>query len=370
MSALPARRPPFRADHIGSLLRPAALRRAARDRAAGAIDAAALEAVEDAAILGALELQRAVGLEVATDGEFRRGFFWGRFVDRVAGFGLAPARFRFRDDAGATVDFTAPLVTDRVRRRGPIAGDEAAFVARHTALVPKITLPAPSTFHFWRGRGWAEPGTYASAEELFADLARVYRDELAELVRAGARYVQLDEVALAMLCDPAVRALVAADGLDPSALMRLYVDAIAAALAGRPPELVVGLHLCRGNNRGRYLSSGGYEPVAERLFAGASVDHFLLEYDTARAGDFSPLRHLPRGSGVVLGLVSSKLPALEPLDALRARLDEAVRWVAPGRLGVSPQCGFASTAGGNPLTEDDQRRKLARVVEAGALLAR
>ena len=228
----------------------------------------------------------------------------------------------------------------------------------------KVTLPAPSTMHFWRGRRFAEAGVYDSAAAFFEDLARVYRAEIAELAQAGARYVQLDEVALAVLCDPAAREKVKAGGLDPDGLVELYVDAINAAVAGRPPGLAVGVHMCRGNFKGKYLSEGGYDSVAERLFGAANVDHFLLEYDTPRAGDFAPLRFVPRTKGVVLGLVSSKTPALEPLEQLKRRVAEAARYVDGERLALSPQCGFASTVAGNPVTEADMRAKLALVVEA------
>jgi 5-methyltetrahydropteroyltriglutamate--homocysteine methyltransferase len=218
--------------------------------------------------------------------------------------------------------------------------------------------------HFYRGRAYADPGIYADAASFFGDLGAVFRQEIADLAKAGCRYVQLDEVALAMLCDPQARERVRADGTDPEALAELYIDAINTAVAGRPAAMVIGIHMCRGNFKGKYLAEGGYESVAEKLFQRAEVNHFLLEFDTARAGDFAPLRFVPNGKGVVLGLVSSKVPALEPLDLLRRRVDEAARHIDLDRLALSPQCGFASTAAGNPVTEADERAKLARVVEA------
>lgn len=358
-----AGRPPFRADHVGSLLRPAALKRAFRDRASGALDAAGFQVAIDGAIRDAVRLQEDVGLGVVNDGEFRRGSYWGRFVERAQGLGIGEARFKFRDESGATTDFTAPVVTAKVARGAPIAVDEVAFVSGITRLPVKVTLPAPSTMHFWRGSAFAESGAYRDAQAFYADLAKIYRAEIAALAAAGARYVQLDEVAMAMLCDPAVRDLVRADGLDADNLVDLYVNAINDCVAGAPSGVTLAVHMCRGNFKGKYLSEGGYERVAERLFAGARVNHFLLEYDTARAGDFSPLRLMPRDKGCVLGLVSSKVPDLESIDSLRRRIEEATRYIDLDRLAISPQCGFASTVAGNPVSEDDMRAKLRRCVE-------
>jgi 5-methyltetrahydropteroyltriglutamate--homocysteine methyltransferase len=255
-------------------------------------------------------------------------------------------------------------VSGKVRRRQPIAVDEVAFVRGVTDRVVKVTLPSPSTMHFWRGREWADPGVYENAEAFFADLGKVYRDEIWGLAKAGAQYVQLDEVAIAMLCDPGARAKVAAGGQDPERLVDLYVAAINQAVMDRPPDVAIGVHVCRGNFKGRYLAEGGYDSVAEKLFQGTKVNHFLLEYDTPRAGDFAPLRFVPKGKGVVLGLISSKVGALEPIDALKRRAEEAAKFISPDRLAISPQCGFASTVAGNPLTEADMRAKLRLVVEA------
>ncbi|HEY8553828.1 MAG TPA: 5-methyltetrahydropteroyltriglutamate--homocysteine S-methyltransferase, partial [Burkholderiales bacterium] len=222
----------------------------------------------------------------------------------------------------------------------------------------------PSTMHFWRGRDYADPGLYDSPEQFFADLGKVYRDEIADLARAGAQYVQLDEVALAMLCDPAAREKVRAEGQDPEKLVDLYVDAINQAVAGLPAGMIVGVHMCRGNYKGKYLAEGGYDSIAEKLFNNANVNHFLLEYDTPRAGDFAPLRFVPKSKGVVLGLISTKTPALEPLDLLKRRAEEAAKYVDAERLAISPQCGFASTVAGNPITEADMRAKLKLIVDA------
>jgi 5-methyltetrahydropteroyltriglutamate--homocysteine methyltransferase len=368
MEIRPTGRPPFRADHIGSLLRPQPLRQAFRRHAAGEIDDGEFTRLQDDAIRMVIRLQRDVGLAMVTDGEFRRGSYWSRFVERTDGLAIRDAVHRFRDEHGHEQSFTAPHVVGPVRRRQPIAVDEFVFLRDAAAAVPKITLPSPSTMHFWRGRHYADPGLYADAAAFFRDLGTIYRQEIADLAAAGCRYVQLDEVALAMLCDPQARDKARAEGADPDALVDLYIEAINLAVAERPPDMVVGIHMCRGNFKGKYLAEGGYESVAEKLFHRADVNHFLLEFDTPRAGDFAPLRLLPKGKGVVLGVVSSKTPALEPLDLLRHRIDEASRHVDLDRLALSPQCGFASTAAGNPVDECDERAKLRRIVEAAAAI--
>ena len=339
------------------------MRQAFRDHSSGRLPDAGFRAIQDDAICAAVALQTDIGFRFVNDGEYRRGSYWGRFVERTHGLGVREALFKFRDDEGQETEFTAPFVEAPVRRQTAIAVDEVRFVRTLTERVVKVTLPAPSTMHFWRGKSYAEPGVYGSASAFFEDLGRVYRAEIAELANAGARYVQLDEVALAVLCDPAARENVKANGLEPERLVPLYVDAINGAVADRPPGLVVGVHMCRGNFKGKYLSEGGYDSVAERLFASANVDHFLLKYDTPRAGDFAPLRFVPKTKGVVLGLISSKTPTLEPLELLKRRVAEAARYVDGERLALSPQCGFASTVAGNPITEADMRAKLALVVE-------
>jgi len=363
MLARPDGRAPFRADHIGSLLRPAELRQAFKDRQAGHIDDAAFAQIQDRAIREAVALQQAAGLGVVTDGEFRRGSYWGRFVERIDGFVIKPAGFKFRDDHGHEVDFTGTYAAGKLARRQPLALDEFSFLRDVTRATPKITLPAPSTMHFYRCTDFADPAVYRDAESFFADLTAIYRAEIAALAGVGCRYVQLDEVALALLCDPAIRSTVEAAGEEPDRLVTLYIEALNEAVAGAPLDMIFGVHMCRGNFRGHYLGAGGYEFVAERFFTAARVNHFLLEYDTARAGDFSPLRFVA-DKGVVLGLVSTKTPALEPIAELKRRVHEAARCVDLDRLAISPQCGFASTVAGNPVTEADERAKLGRVVEA------
>jgi 5-methyltetrahydropteroyltriglutamate--homocysteine methyltransferase len=355
--------PPFRADHIGSLLRPAALRQAFRDRAANRIDAETFAAIQDRCIREVVDLQQDIGLQVVTDGEFRRGSYWSRFVERVDGFSIKPAVFKFRDDQGLEVAFTAPYAAAKLRRTQSLAADEFQFLRETATAAPKITLPSPSTMHFFRFNDFADRGAYATADPFFADVAGIYRQEIAELSAAGCRYIQLDEVALAQLCDPAIRAQVEATGQQPDRLVNLYIDAINDAVAGAPPDVVFGVHICRGNFKGHYLASGGYESVAERAFTCSNVNHFLLEYDTERAGDFAPLRFV-EDKGVVLGLVSSKTAALESVDDLERRVDEASKYIPLHRLALSPQCGFASTVAGNPVSEGDERAKLELVVTA------
>jgi 5-methyltetrahydropteroyltriglutamate--homocysteine methyltransferase len=364
MSLQPNGRPPFRADHIGSLLRPAKLRHAFRAHADGKLPDGEFGAVQDAAIRDAVKLQEDSGLQVVTDGEFRRISYWARFVERTAGLTVKDAMFRFHDEHGHESAFTAPHVAGKVSRSAPITLDEFRFVARITKATPKITMPSPSTMHLWRGKRYADPGVYDDPRAFFVDLGKVYQQEIAELAAAGARYVQLDEVALAILCDPQAREKVKADGADPERLVELYVDAINEAVKNRPEQMVIGVHMCRGNYKGMYLSEGGYDSVAEKLFNLARVNHFLLEFDTPRAGGFAPLRMVPKAKGVVLGMVSSKAPRLESLDALKRRADEAARYIDPAQLAISPQCGFASTIGGNPLTEADERAKLKLCVDA------
>jgi 5-methyltetrahydropteroyltriglutamate--homocysteine methyltransferase len=356
--------PPFRADHVGSLLRPAKLRDAFRRRQANQIDATEFAGVLDAAIRDVVRLQEGIGFNVVTDGEFRRASYWGRFVERTDGFAIRPAAFKFHDDRGHEIDFTTPYAVGKIRRSKPLAVDEFAFLIGAAKARPKVTIPAPSSMHIFAGKHYASPAAYDDLAAFFDDLAKVYQAEIAALVDAGCSYIQMDEVALAMLCDETVRAQIAQQGHDPDSLVDTYIGAINAALAKCPATIAVGIHVCRGNFKGHHLSGGGYDRIAERFFSQTDATHFLLEYDTPRAGDFAPLRFIPKNKGVVLGLLSSKNPHVEDLDLLKRRVDEASAHIDIGRLGISPQCGFASTVAGNPVTEADERAKLTRVVEA------
>jgi 5-methyltetrahydropteroyltriglutamate--homocysteine methyltransferase len=342
---------PFRADHVGSLLRPRKLREAFRT-----LSGDALRAVQDECIREVVQLQRECGLEVLTDGEFRRISYWEKFVRLTRGLEVRDAVFTFHDAEGHESKFTAPYVSGAVTRAEPITLDEFAFPNQ------KITVPAPSTMHFYRFTDWG--GAYKDPREFFRDLGKVYQAEIADLAKAGCRYVQIDEVAVAILCDPAARGKVKAAGEDPDRLVDLYIDAINEAVRNRPAGVTVGVHVCRGNYKGMYLSEGGYDSVAEKFFVRTNVNHFLLEFDTPRAGGFAPLRFVPKDKGVVLGLVSSKTPLLEELDILKRRAEEASKYIDAARLAISPQCGFASTIGGNPVTEADERAKLKLCVDA------
>jgi len=343
--------PPYRADHIGSLLRPKKLREAFR-----ALSGKELRAVQDECIREVVKLQKDCGLQVVTDGEFRRISYWEKFVRLTEGLEVRDAVFTFHDAEGHESKFTAPYVSGKVERREPITLDEFQFQNQ------KITMPAPSTMHFYRFTDWGS--AYRDAREFFMELGKVYQQEMADLASKGCRYVQLDEVAVAILCDPAARDKVKAGGEDPDRLVDLYIDAINHAVKNRPQGMTVGVHVCRGNYKGMYLSEGGYDSVAEKFFSRTNVDHFLLEFDTPRAGGFAPLRFVPKGKGVVLGLVSSKTPRLESLDALKRRTEDASRFLGMENLAISPQCGFASTMGGNPVTEADERAKLKLCVDA------
>ena len=337
--------PLHRADHIGSLLRPKKLREAFRT-------GIELKKVQDDAVREVVQLQRDCGLEVITDGEFRRFSYWEKFVRLTRGLEVKDAQFTFHDAEGHESKFTAPYVSGKVARDEPITLDELGFGNN------KITMPAPSTMHFYRHNDWGS--AYDSAEAFFKDLGKVYQAEIADLAKAGCKYVQIDEVAVAILCDPAARQKVK----DPDRLVDLYIDAINEAVKNRPAGMTIGVHVCRGNYKGMYLSEGGYDSVAEKFFARTEVDHFLLEFDTPRAGGFAPLRFVPKSKGVVLGLVSSKTPQLEQKDLLRRRTEEAAAYLPLDRLAISPQCGFASTMGGNPVTEADERAKLKLCVDA------
>ena len=354
---------PHRAEHVGSLLRPRELKDAFRAHSEGKLDDQRFREVQDRAIRAAVALQEETGLGTISDGEFRRIAWSTGFVWALDGLESRDSLFEFRDDAGDIIRWQTCYAVRPIRRTRGITLDEFTFVRQLTVRDVKVTMPAPSFLHFFRGRDCADPAVYPDLGAFWQDLVTVYRAEIADLARRGATYVQIDEVPLAMLCDDEVRERVRARGEDPNVLVGAYVHAVNRAIAERPPSMTVGMHLCRGNLRGHWMASGGYEAIAERLFNEVRVDAFFLEYDTARAGDFSPLRFVPKDKRIVLGLVSTKTPVLETRDDLMRRLDEAGGFVPLERLGISPQCGFASTIGGNPLTEEDERAKLRRVVE-------
>jgi 5-methyltetrahydropteroyltriglutamate--homocysteine methyltransferase len=355
--------PPFRAEHIGSLLRPAKLLhfRGNRD---------AREAIENESIVEAIRWQEGLGLKIVTDGEFRRESWRLGFVSKVAGFARGDAVGNVdlqRDDAGNVMQIgSAPVAVTRIRRTRPIVADEAAFCLRHTKCTVKATMPAPSYLHYPRGRNCVDRDVYPDLDEFFEDVVRVYREELQALHAAGGRYLQIDEVAQTLLCDQRLRDAVRARGDDPEKLIDLYIDLINRIVRERPSGMTIGVHMCRGNAMGKWIAAGGYERIAEQSFSSLNVDAFFLEFDTERAGGFEPLRFMPKGKKVVLGLVSTKIPVLESKDALKRKIEAATKFVPMADLSMSPQCGFASHQKGTALTFAEQEAKLKLVVETAA----
>jgi len=363
--------PPFRAEHIGSLLRPAEVVQARTRFEAGELDAAALRAVEDRHIAAVVPKLEATGMRSATDGEFRRRWFHLDFLQQVDGVAVT-GNIASSSDSADTVHMTPPRlsVVGPLRHVRDIQVADYRFLASVATALPKVAIPSPTMVHFRGGRAGIDLDAYPDLDRFFEDLAAVYRAEIAALYEAGCRYLQLDDTNLAYLCDPVMRAGAVERGDDPDELPHAYAALINAALAGRPDDLVVGIHLCRGNFRSTWFAQGGYEPVAEALFNELDVDAYFLEYDDERSGGFEPLRFVPAGKTVVLGLLTSKRPQLEPYDEIAARVAEAAAHVPMGQLCLSPQCGFASTIEGNALTEDEQWAKLAHVVElAGRIWA-
>ena len=353
-------KPPFRADQVGSLLRPAELAEARRKAKAGELSAAQLKEVEDRCIRAAVAKQESVGLEAITDGELRRDYWHLDFTKQFEGVTLKHA-------VGMTfqADDVPPMatITGKVLFGKPIFTDHFAFLKSAAKKTPKLTIPAPAALHFRGGRNAISREAYPDLKEFWADAAAAYRQAIAHIAKAGCTYLQLDDVSFAYLCDPKVRENFRANGDDPATLPRTYAQAINGALQDRPAGMSVTMHTCRGNFRSAWFASGGYnDEVIEAMFSTA-VDGYFMEYDTERAGGFEPLRLLPKGKKVVLGLVTTKTGALESKDALKRKIDEAAKYVPLENLCLSPQCGFASTHHGNALSEDEQWRKLQLVVE-------
>src|SRR5688572_8544031 len=357
--------PPFRADHVGSLLRPPHLKDARRRFQQNEIGKDELRTVEDDAIREVVRKQEAVGLQSITDGEFRREFFHLDFLQRLQGVTTSAgvgAKFHTRE---GDIDFAPPkvTVTGKLRHVQDIQTADFRFLQSVTTRTPKVAIPSPTMVHFRGGRKAIDITAYPDLDEFFEDLAQAYRDEVTSLYNAGCRYLQFDDTNLAYLCDPQLRAEAQQRGDDPNELPHAYASLINAVIDNRPKDLTVVIHLCRGNMQSAWVAEGGYEPVAEALFNELHVDAYFLEYDDARSGGFEPLRFVPRGKTIVLGLVSSKVPTLEPVAGISRRIDEAARYVPLDRLCLSPQCGFASTVDGNQLTEADQWAKMTRILE-------
>jgi 5-methyltetrahydropteroyltriglutamate--homocysteine methyltransferase len=355
-----------RADHIGSLLRPQVLKNAYKRFSAGELDAARFAEALDGAIREAVRRQEAAGLGAVTDGEFRRRSWFAGFVDAVEGLVHRDTRFNFMEGEVDSLSVLVPHTDGPIRRTRGITTAEFAFTRTVATRPVKITLPSPSVIHFFRGPDGIDRRVYPDDEMYWEDLLAVYRAELTELGRLGCSYVQFDEVPIALLCDSKIQERIAGWGWDWRRLLARYVWAVNEVIRARPPDMVVGMHMCRGNFRGHWIGSGGYEPVAEAVFTGTRVDVLLLEYDSPRAGDFRPLRFVPPDKAVVLGLVTSKSATLEAESALRRRIDDAACFVPLERLALSPQCGFGTTAGGAPMAEADQWRKLGLVGRVAA----
>ncbi len=359
-------RPPFRADHVGSLLRPPQLK-AARERfRTGEITAGQLRAVEDAAIREAVAMQERLGLHGITDGEFRRGSWHMDFLYRLGGVTRVEQQMkvRFHNEKG-DIEFTpaALQVTGRISLKECIFGEDFAFLKSVAKGTPKLTIPSPSMIHYRGGRAAIDAGVYPDMGDFWRDLSRAYSDEIEQLGRLGCTYLQLDDTSLAYLNDPAQRLHMAQIGGDADKQHLVYIDTINAALAKKPAGMTVCTHLCRGNFRSSWVAEGGYDHVADALFGRLNVDGFFLEYDDDRSGGFEPLRFVPRGKRVVLGLVTSKRGAMESKDALKRRIDQAAKHVPLDQLALSPQCGFSSTIDGNALTMEEQAAKLRLIVE-------
>ena len=362
--------PPFRADHVGSLLRPPEVLRAREDFAAGQIDAAAKRAVEDQAIRDVVRMQEDVGLQTATDGEFRRTAWHMDFIYQLGGIhpGDDTLRVAFRNEQGE-LSFEAPalVVDERISLSRTIFGDDFAYLAGlTTTATPKLTIPSPSMVHYRGGRAALDPAVYPDIEQFWDDLSAAYAQQVAAVGELGCTYLQFDDTSLAYLNDPQQRAELTARGDDAEHQHLRYIQQINAALAGRPEGMTVTTHLCRGNFRSSWAASGGYDFVAEALFGELAVDGFFLEYDDERSGSFEPLRFVPPGKQVVLGLVTTKRPELEDREALKRRIEEAARYVPIDQLCLSGQCGFSSTVEGNELTYQDQQAKLRLIVDVAA----
>lgn len=359
--------PPYRADHVGSYLRPAWLQQARQQHQAGKLSAEDLRAVEDECIREVVAKQEAVGLKAATDGELRRTFFHVDFLEQLDGVEVTYGEFKshFRKDDGSEVGFAPPTihVNGKIRHSKPIQGRDFDFLKGVTKATAKVTIPSPSMLHFRGGRQAIDAAVYPDLEEFYADLGRAYAEEAADLAARGCRYLQMDDTNLAYLCDPDIRESTRARGDDPDELTRAYVRLMNAATAGRHDDMALAVHLCRGNFKSAWVAKGDYEPVADILLSELDIDGFFLEYDDARSGGFAPLRFLPKGKIVVLGLMSSKRAEVEDKDEIKRRIDEAAKYAPLEQLALSHQCGFSSTSHGNDLTEDDQWRKLERMVE-------
>jgi len=352
--------PPFRVEHIGSFLRPQRLLEAARAHKAKRLDEKEFQNIQDESIREIVAFQELLGLPSVTDGEFRRRSWSAGFIDAVDGFGLRDGTLTFRNESSIIGVAASPYARASLRRKHRIVADDYRFLRSAVKRgVPKATVASPPVMHYFLGPQAFERAAYPDREAFFSDLVKLYRDEIADLAAERCTYLQLDDTALPCNCDAHAREEVAARGENADELTERYVKLVNDSIAGKPAGMTVATHLCRGNLKGAWMAQGGYEPVADALFNRLNAEIYCLEYDSARAGDFSPLRFVPKGKRVILGLVSTKTPVLESKDFLKKQIAAASRYVPLDRLGMSPQCGFSSAGGGGQvLTQDDTRRKL------------
>jgi 5-methyltetrahydropteroyltriglutamate--homocysteine methyltransferase len=361
-------KPPFRADQVGSLIRPDNVRAARKSFEAGQLSEAELNTIQQAAIPGIVKLQEDLGFKGVTDGEYNRGGWQRDFLLSFENVELVPSKVpvRFHNSEGVVLQQPPTMaITGKLSRRKPIFVDDFKFLTSVVSpkSTPKITIPSPTLLHFRGGRDAIDKVAYPTIEEFYVDLARIYREEIADLAAAGCRYLQIDETNLAYLCDPTLRDHARSLGEDPDQLLRTYAKLLNDVIAGKPDDMTICMHLCRGNYGGAWVAEGGYEPVAEVLLADINVDGYFMEFDSDRAGGFEPLRFLPKGKTVVLGLITTKNGELESAESIKARIDEAAKVLPLDQLALSPQCGFASGIEGMAMSIDQQIEKLKLVVE-------
>ena len=360
--------PPFKAEVVGSLLRPAAIHAARNGREQGKVSTEDLWKVEVQAVEDAVAMQRSAGLKVCTDGEMHRRHWFMDFIERIDGVGFEGGLpTKFHNESGP-IEFAPPrvVINGKLKRSKSLASQDFAAlkpIADRAGLIAKQPIPSPTILHFRGGRGAVDRTAYPDMDGFFHDLAQVYREEIAALYQAGCRYIQIDETNLPFLCDPAMRKNVSLIGEDPDKLPATYVKLLNECLRDVPGDMTIGMHMCRGNHASSWVAEGGYDPVAELAFSAINVDALFLEYDSPRAGSFAPLKYLGKDKVAVLGLITTKKGQLESKDDIKRRIEEAARLVPLERLALSPQCGFASTIQGNALSADDQRRKLELIVE-------
>ena len=352
-----------RVEHVGSFVRPEKLLNAVRERKAGRIDDAQLKKAQDEAIRDIVAFQESIGLPSITDGEFRRRSWSAGFIDAIDGFGLRDGTLSFRDETRVIGVAASPYAKARLKRKKRIVADDYRFLKSVVKRgAPKVTMAAPDVMHYFLGPKAFD--AYKDREAFFADLVKIYREEIHDLAADGCTYLQLDDTALPCNCDAHARQDVVNRGENPDELTERYAKLFNEAIAQKPRDMTVAVHLCRGNLKGAWMAEGGYEPIAEALFNRLDATVYCLEYDTERAGDFAPLRHVPKGKRVILGLVSTKTPVLEKTEDLKKRIDAAAKRIALDQLGIGPQCGFSSGGGGGQaLSADDTRRKLELVME-------